>query len=103
MNSVLTMAVNDSPITAVKTKQPLIALYCAHEQEITQSIEKRQLKLAQGIAEQGFGLVYGGASIGLMGQVAESVLANGGEAVRGDPEFMLDYEVAHAGLTEFMS
>ncbi len=28
MNSVLTMAVNDSPITSVKTTQPLIALYC---------------------------------------------------------------------------
>ena len=35
-----------------------------------------------------------------MGQVAESVLANGGEAVGVIPEFMLDYEVAHAGLTE---
>ncbi|MBL2405441.1 TIGR00730 family Rossman fold protein, partial [Klebsiella pneumoniae] len=57
-------------------------------------------ELAHGIAEQGFGLVYGGASIGLMGQVAESVLANGGEAVGVIPEFMLDYEVAHAGLTE---
>lgn len=45
-------------------------------------------------------MVYGGASIGLMGQVAESVLAHGGEAVGVIPEFMLDYEVAHAGLTE---
>ena len=44
--------------------------------------------------------MYGGASIGLMGQVAESVLAHGGEAVGVIPEFMLDYEVAHAGLTE---
>jgi predicted Rossmann-fold nucleotide-binding protein len=42
---------------------------------------EKAIELASGIAEQGFGLVYGGASIGLMGQVAESVLANGGEAV----------------------
>jgi len=100
MNSVLTMAVNDSPITAVKTKQPLIALYCGSRAGNNPIYREKAIELAHGIAEQGFGLVYGGASIGLMGQVAESVLANGGEAVGVIPEFMLDYEVAHAGLTE---
>lgn len=100
MNSVLTMAVNDSPITAVKTKQPLIALYCGSRAGNNPIYREKAIELAHGIAEQGFGLVYGGASIGLMGQVADSVLANGGEAVGVIPEFMLDYEVAHAGLTE---
>ena len=100
MNSVLTMAVNDSPITSVKTTQPLIALYCGSRAGNNPIYREKAIELASGIAEQGFGLVYGGASIGLMGQVAESVLAHGGEAVGVIPEFMLDYEVAHAGLTE---
>ncbi len=56
--------------------------------------------MAQGLAEQGFGLVYGGASIGLMGQVADAVIQHGGEAVGVIPEFMLDYEIAHNQLTE---
>ena len=36
---------------------------------------------SQGLAEHGFGLVYGGASIGLMGQVADTMIQHGGEAV----------------------
>ncbi len=52
------------------------------------------------MAEHGFGLVYGGASIGLMGQVADAVIQHGGEAVGVIPEFMLDYEIAHNHLTE---
>jgi uncharacterized protein (TIGR00730 family) len=45
-------------------------------------------------------LVYGGASIGLMGQVADAMIQHGGEAVGVIPEFMLDYEIAHNQLTE---
>ena len=40
------------------------------------------------------------ASIGLMGQVADTVLEHGGEVVGVIPEFMLDYEIAHGQLTE---
>ena len=100
MNSVLTMAVNDSSITAVKTKQPLIALYCGSRVGNNPIYREKAIELARGIAEQGFGLVYGGASIGLMGQVADSVLENGGEAVGVIPDFMLNYEEAHSRLTE---
>ncbi len=41
-----------------------------------------------------------GASIGLMGQVADAMISHGGEAVGVIPEFMLDYEIAHHQLTE---
>ncbi len=61
---------------------------------------KEAIELAQGLAQHGFGLVYGGASIGLMGQVADTVCQHGGEAVGVIPEFMLDYEIAHNQLTE---
>ena len=87
---------NPSP----KTTQPLIALYCGSRSGNNPIYQEKAIALAQGLAENGFGLVYGGASIGLMGQVANAVVQHGGEAVGVIPELMLDYEIAHNDLTE---
>ncbi|MDH1726653.1 TIGR00730 family Rossman fold protein [Acinetobacter johnsonii] len=84
----------------VQTTQPLIALYCGSRSGNKPIYQEKAIALAQGLAKQGFGLVYGGASIGLMGQVADAMISHGGEAVGVIPEFMLDYEIAHHQLTE---
>ncbi len=86
--------------TPIKTTQSLIALYCGSRTGNKPIYRDKAIELAQHIATQGFGIVYGGASIGLMGQVADSVLEHGGEVVGVIPEFMLDYEIAHHRLTE---
>ena len=52
------------------------------------------------MAKAGFRLVYGGAHVGLMGAVADAVLAGGGEAIGVIPQQLVDREVAHTGLTE---
>lgn len=52
------------------------------------------------LVTNGLGLVYGGASVGTMGAVADSVLAAGGEAIGVIPRKLMDHEVAHAGLSE---
>ena len=53
------------------------------------------------LAQRGLGVVYGGASIGLMGAVADAALAAGGEVVGVIPRHLADYEeVPHGGLTE---
>lgn len=52
------------------------------------------------LARRGFGLVYGGGSVGLMGVVADTVLAHGGEVVGVIPKALASKELAHAGLTE---
>jgi uncharacterized protein (TIGR00730 family) len=52
------------------------------------------------MAARGIGLVYGGGRLGLMGVVADSVLAAGGEAYGVIPQVLIDLEVAHTGLTE---
>ena len=80
--------------------QTLIALYCGSRAGNKPIYKEKAIKLAEGIAQHGFGIVYGGASIGLMGQVADSVIQHGGEVVGVIPEFMLDYEIAHSTLTE---
>ncbi|WP_096910950.1 MULTISPECIES: LOG family protein [Acinetobacter] len=100
MNSVLRMtekkSINPTPITT----QSLIALYCGSRTGNKPIYRDKAIELAQHIANQGFGIVYGGASIGLMGQVADTVLEHAGEVVGVIPEFMLDYEIAHHKLTE---
>ena len=51
------------------------------------------------IARRGWGVVYGGASVGSMGAVADAALAAGGEVQGVIPQSMVDRELAHTGLT----
>lgn len=57
-------------------------------------------ELGELLAGSGIGLVYGGASIGLMGAVADGVLAAGGEAIGVIPTGLKRKEVAHEALSE---
>ena len=52
------------------------------------------------LAHRNIELVYGGGNIGLMGVLADSVLAAGGRAIGVIPESLMQKEVGHAGLTE---
>jgi uncharacterized protein (TIGR00730 family) len=52
------------------------------------------------LAENGHSLVYGGAKIGIMGLVADAVLANSGKVFGILPGFLAEKEVAHTGLTQ---
>ncbi len=52
------------------------------------------------LVERGLGLVYGGGNVGLMGAVADTMLAAGGEAVGVIPEALMAREVGHTGLTQ---
>jgi uncharacterized protein (TIGR00730 family) len=52
------------------------------------------------LSRRGVGLVYGGGRVGLMGVVADAVLAGGGEAIGVMPQALMDRELGHAGLTE---
>ncbi len=52
------------------------------------------------LAERGIRLVFGGASVGLMGRLADTVLSEGGEVVGVIPQSLVDREIAHLGLTD---
>jgi len=58
----------------------------------------RELGLA--LAARGQGIIYGGASVGLMGIIADTVLEAGGEAIGVIPKGLFQREVAHARLTK---
>jgi uncharacterized protein (TIGR00730 family) len=51
------------------------------------------------LADRGIGLVYGGASVGLMGVVADAALASGGRVTGVITESLADHEIAHGGLS----
>jgi uncharacterized protein (TIGR00730 family) len=54
------------------------------------------------MAERDIALVYGGGKVGLMGTVADAVLAGGGKAIGVIPRQLVDLEVAHPDLTELV-
>jgi uncharacterized protein (TIGR00730 family) len=56
--------------------------------------------LGAALAVRGVELVYGGSHVGLMGVVADAVLAGGGKVFGVLPRFMADKELAHTGITE---
>src|SRR4051794_16393312 len=56
--------------------------------------------LARELARRRIGLVFGGGKVGLMGVLADTILAEGGEAIGVIPQALVEREVGHAGLTE---
>jgi uncharacterized protein (TIGR00730 family) len=57
-------------------------------------------ELGRALVDQGVGLVYGGASRGLMGTVADAVLEAGGDVVGVIPQALVDREIAHPGVSD---
>jgi uncharacterized protein (TIGR00730 family) len=52
------------------------------------------------LAKRGIGLVYGGGNVGLMGVIADTVMARGGHVIGVIPQSLADREVAHTGITD---
>ena len=57
-------------------------------------------ELGGALADRGIGLVYGGATVGLMGIVADAALEAGGDVVGVIPQALVDREIAHGGLSD---
>ena len=87
-------AVDKSALT-----MPLVAVYCGSRLGNDGVYEQAARELGRELADNGMGLVYGGASIGLMGAVADEVIQGGAQAVGVIPTFMLKHEIAHEHLT----
>lgn len=77
-----------------------VAVYCASATGRHPAFLAEAKVLGAEIAAAGLGLVYGGASVGLMGAVADAALAGGAEAIGVLPEILAGKEIAHDGLTQ---
>jgi uncharacterized protein (TIGR00730 family) len=52
------------------------------------------------LADRGIGLVYGGGNVGLMGVIADAVMARRGHVIGVIPQSLADREIAHTGISE---
>jgi len=77
-----------------------ICVYCGSSPGRSHRYQQTAGELGRRLAARGIGLVYGGASVGVMGSLADAVLDAGGEAIGVIPKALAVKEVAHANLTE---
>lgn len=76
-----------------------ICVYCGSNAGNDPAYAAQAKALGARLAAEGIALVYGGGNVGLMGIVADAVLANGGEVIGVIPQQLVDWEVAHRGVT----
>ncbi|MCW5700268.1 MAG: TIGR00730 family Rossman fold protein [Rhodospirillales bacterium] len=79
-----------------------LCVLCGSREGINTAYRTAAARLGTILAQRGVRLVYGGGSIGLMGVIADAVLAGGGDVVGIIPEFLLKYEVGHRQLSELV-
>jgi len=77
-----------------------ICVFCASAAGASPAYLQAAADLGRRIAERGYGLLYGGATVGAMGAVADAALAVGGEVVGVIPDVIREREIDHKGLTE---
>jgi uncharacterized protein (TIGR00730 family) len=81
---------------------PNICVYCGSNPGKSPAYIEAAGDLGRELVSRGYGLVYGGASVGLMGAVADAVLENGGQAIGVIPHALAEKELAHESLTELI-
>ncbi|KJV11187.1 hypothetical protein VZ95_00050 [Elstera litoralis] len=79
-----------------------VCVYCGSSGAVDPAFRDAATDLGKLLADAGMDLVYGGGRVGLMGLVADGVMANGGRVIGIIPEFLDKYEVGHTGLSELI-
>ncbi|MBV8116549.1 MAG: TIGR00730 family Rossman fold protein [Candidatus Eremiobacteraeota bacterium] len=78
---------------------PRLCIFCGAHAGRNGRFRDVAVESARAIVEAGYGIVYGGGRVGLMGAIADAALAAGGEVVGVIPEALSSEEVAHSGVT----
>jgi len=76
-----------------------VCVYCGSNAGARPVYAQRAVALGARLARDGIALVYGGGNVGLMGILADAALAGGGNVVGVIPQQLMEWEVAHRGLT----
>ncbi|MTB68093.1 TIGR00730 family Rossman fold protein [Providencia sp. wls1943] len=77
-----------------------VAVYCGSSLGVNEIYQKQAIEFAKELVKRDIALVYGGASVGLMGTVADMVLSLGGKAIGVIPSLLEEREISHKNLTE---
>jgi hypothetical protein len=79
-----------------------ICVYCGSNFNGDVGLRKAIEDLAQTLASQNITLIFGGGSVGVMGLIADETLKRKGKVIGVIPQFLMDKEVGHSGLTEMI-
>lgn len=79
-----------------------IAIFCGSSSGANPVYVAAAKAMAAAMVERDLRLVYGAGSVGLMGEIADEVLRLGGRVLGVIPQFLVDLEVGHTGLTELI-
>jgi hypothetical protein len=77
-----------------------ICVFCGANFNGDPILKRAVEQLAEVMISRNITLVFGGGKVGMMGLLADAMLGNGGKAVGVIPQFLMDKEVGHTGLTE---
>ncbi|PCI48262.1 MAG: TIGR00730 family Rossman fold protein [Alphaproteobacteria bacterium] len=77
-----------------------ICVYCGSSPGKSPEYIEAARVLGRELVKRDITLVYGGASVGIMGEIADTVLSAGGEVVGIMPQALVDKEISHSGLTD---
>ncbi|MES2107674.1 MAG: TIGR00730 family Rossman fold protein [Bacteroidota bacterium] len=77
-----------------------ICVFCGANFNGDKALAEAIEQLAEVMVSRGITLVFGGGRVGVMGLLADAVLSRGGKAIGIIPQFLMDKEVGHTGLTE---
>ena len=86
--------------TAKPTSLGHICVFCGSSVGANPKYLAEAKSLGRHMAGRGWGLIYGGTSIGLMGATADAALSGGAEVIGVLPKALQDREIAHRGLTK---
>lgn len=79
-----------------------VCVYCGSSDFVADSYKDAARRTGELLAANGYGIVYGGGRVGLMGIVADAGLKGGATVVGIIPDHIKRYEVDHTGLTELI-
>lgn len=77
-----------------------ICVFCGSNHGSRSEYTEAAKKLGRTLANRKIGLVYGGAKVGIMGTLADTVLSNGATVIGVMPRFLVEKEVAHSRLSD---
>ena len=77
-----------------------ICVFCGSSPGARPAYAEAAAEMGRLLATEGIGLVYGGAQAGLMGVLADAVLAEGGEIIGVIPQALVDREIGHSSVPD---
>jgi uncharacterized protein (TIGR00730 family) len=80
-----------------------VGVFCSASHRLDSMYLKLAFQFGKTLAQKGYQVVYGGASIGMMGELANGALSENGHVVGVIPEFIKEKEIAHTKIAELVT